>query len=135
MKTFTKFKEYIDKGYFPDSFELIKGNDSNKLLYSKKAAMSMQSSFIENVIHSDNEDPDLYGYFKLPLSPRGNRMSGFIEMIQFNSSLNEEKLTAAMKFVDFLYSPEAVSKYGNHINLSLFLKHPLCLTTHHTIYY
>ena len=38
-------------------------------------------------------------------------MSGFVEMIQFNANLNEKKLAAVMKFVDFIYSPESIQKY------------------------
>lgn len=115
IKVFAKFREYIDKGFFPDRFKTLRGYESKLLLYSKKAAMSFDGPGIETFIFNDNQDPNLYGYFKLPLSQKGNRMSGFVEMMQFNASLSEDKLVAAMKFIDYIYSPKSIAKYGNLI--------------------
>ncbi len=115
VKAFAKFKEYADKGYFLEGFITLNPDDARTLLYSEKAIMDLEGPWMESNLFSDQQNHDLYGYFKLPLSPEGNRMSGFIEMIQFNKKLDKKKLEAAMKFVDFFYSPEAVARYGTLI--------------------
>lgn len=42
-------------------------------------------------------------------------MSVYIEMIQFYAALSDEKFAAAMKFANYIYSPESIAKYGNLI--------------------
>jgi raffinose/stachyose/melibiose transport system substrate-binding protein len=112
IRAYTKFKEYIDKGYFPKGFVTLGGSDAKSLIYSKDAVMAPEGPWMESNIYNDKQDPNLYGYFKFPLSQKGNRMSGFVEMFQFNKKLSKEKLDAAMKFADFVYSPESIQKYG-----------------------
>jgi raffinose/stachyose/melibiose transport system substrate-binding protein len=115
VKAFSKFKEFADKGYFPEGFITLNPDDARTLLYSEKAVMSPEGPWMESNIFTDQQNHDLYGYFKVPLGSSGNRMSGFVEMIQFNAKLDKKKLAAAMKFVDYLYSPEAIAKYGTLI--------------------
>jgi len=119
VKAFEKFKEYTDKGYFPDGFVTLDPNEVKLLMYSGKAAMQIEGPWANNNFYADKQDASLYGYFKIPLSDKGNRMSAFIEMIQFNSKLSKEELEAAVRFVDFIYSPQMVEKYGPMIKQPL----------------
>jgi raffinose/stachyose/melibiose transport system substrate-binding protein len=115
IKAFAKFKEHMDKGYFPKGFITLGGSDAKSLLYSGDGVMDIEGPWAESNLFNDKQDPSKYGYFKLPLSSKGNRMSGFVEMIQFKSGLSNKKLEAAMEFVDYIYSPESIEKYGKLI--------------------
>lgn len=115
VKAFAKFKEQVDKGYFPEGFVSLDAGDARGLLYQEKCVMDIEGPWMENNIFTDGQDLSLFGYFKLPLSAKGNRMSGFAEMIQFNANLSDAELAAAMKFVDFHWSPEAVAQWGSMI--------------------
>jgi raffinose/stachyose/melibiose transport system substrate-binding protein len=112
VKSFTKLKEWIDKGYFPEGYLTADPNDTKLLLYQDKAAMGIEGPWFEsNSLIADGQDVSKYGFFKMPLIEDANRMSGFIEMIQFNADLSDEKLDQCMNFVEFMYSPETVEKY------------------------
>jgi raffinose/stachyose/melibiose transport system substrate-binding protein len=112
VQAFTKFKEWIDEGYFPEGFLTADPNETKLLLYADQAAMDIQGPWYESNIIADGQDLDKYGFFKMPLRNGADRMSAFIEMIQFNADIDDEKLEAAMKYLDFIFSPEIVAKYG-----------------------
>lgn len=112
VKAFEKYKEWIDKGYFPEGFLSADPNDTKLLVYAGTAAMDIQGPWYEANIDADGQDINNYGFFTLPLKEGGNRMSAFIEMIQFNANIDKAKLDAANKYLDYMYSPEVVGKYN-----------------------
>jgi raffinose/stachyose/melibiose transport system substrate-binding protein len=112
IKAFKKYKEVIDKGYLPEGFITLGGGDAKSLLYSGDGVMDIEGPWMESNIFNDKQDPNLFGYFKLPLGTKGNRMSGFVEMIQLNANLSDAELEAAVKFVEYVYSPASITKYG-----------------------
>ena len=112
VKAFTKLKEFSDLGYFPEGYVTQDPEAAKMLLYAGMTAMQIEGQYMESNFVADEQDRDLYGYFKLPLSEEGNRMSAFVEMWQFNKNLTDEELEAALKFADFYFSPESVAKYG-----------------------
>ncbi|MDC7235619.1 MAG: extracellular solute-binding protein [Spirochaetales bacterium] len=112
IKAFAKFKEYVDLGYLPEGFVTLGGSDAKSLLYAGDGVIDIEGPWMESNIYNDEQDPDLYGYFKLPLSPKGNRMSGFVEMLQLNANLSDRELEAAITFIEWFYSPESINTYG-----------------------
>ncbi len=119
VKAFEKFREYIDKGYFPDGFVTLEPVEAKLIWYAGISAMQIEGPWINTTFAADKQDASLYGYFKIPLSDKGNRMSAFIKMVQFNSKLSKEELEAAVSFVDFICSPQMVEKYGPAIEQPL----------------
>lgn len=118
VKAFEKFKEYSDKGYFPDGFVTQQANDARMLMYAGKAAMTIDGPSLIQQMAQDKQDVSLYGYFKIPTNDKGARMSSFIDMIQFSSKLSNEELDAAIKFAEFYISDEVSDKLGG------LVKHP-----------
>lgn len=115
VKAFAKFKEYIDKGYLPEGFITLGGSDAKSLMFSGDGIMSPEGPWMESNIFANEQDPEKFGYFHIPLSDKGNRMSGFVEMLQVKAGISDAKFEAVMRFADWLYSPESINTYGSLI--------------------
>jgi len=115
VQAFTKYKEWVDNGFFPEGFITANPGETNLLVFAGEAAMDIQGPWYETMIlTTEGQDINNYGFFPMPLSAETNRMSAFIEMIQFNAEITESKLDAGMKFVDFMFSPETVFQNNFH---------------------
>lgn len=118
VKALEKYKEFVDKGYFPQGFLTFDPNDTKLLMYSKKAAMDIQGPWQDGAIISDGQDISQYGTFAFP-SGGSDRLSAFAEMTQFNVNNTEAELDACVKFMDYYYSAENVEKYSIYYTLPL----------------
>jgi raffinose/stachyose/melibiose transport system substrate-binding protein len=118
VKALTKYKEFCDKGYFPQGFITANPNDTNIAVYAGRAAMDIQGQWYDSGIIQNEQDMSLYGTFAFP-SGETNRLSAFAEMIQLNANLSPEKLEACIKFLDFYYSKQALARFGEYYNQPL----------------
>lgn len=117
VKALTKYKEFVDKGYFPQGFLTQDPNDTNIAVYAGRAAMDLQGQWYDGMILQNNQDMNLYATFPFPSD--GKRLSAFAEMMQFNANLNPEKLDACVKFTDYYYGKEALARFGEYYNQPL----------------
>jgi len=112
VRGFAKYKEFIDKGYFLDGFISLDPTDMWNILFSKKAIITIEGPWAPTSMTLYEQKVDDYGYFKLPLSEKGNRISSFVEMAQFNANLSDEELDAAVKFLDYCFDEDVIkNKY------------------------
>ncbi len=118
VQAFAKYKEWVDAGYFPDGFLTADPNDTILDMGMGASAMDLQGQWYDGTMIQNDVDPSAYGVFAFP-SGGDNRMSAFAEMTQFNANLDEEKLDACIRFMDYYYSDENVEKYGEYYNLPL----------------
>lgn len=118
VQALTKYKEFCDKGYFPEGFVTADPNDTALAVFSGEAAMDIQGQWYDGKIVQEEQDMNLYGVFSLPTEGT-NRMSAFAEMTQFNKNLTPEQLAAGMKFMDYYYNEENSQKYAEYYNLPL----------------
>ncbi len=118
VQALTKYKEFCDKGYFPDGFVTADPNDTKMVLYSGSAAMDIQGQWYDGMILQDEQDMNLYGTFAFP-SGGTNRLSAFAEMTQFNAKNTNDQLDACMKFMDYYYNDENAEQYEEFYNLPL----------------
>ena len=114
----TKYKEWVDAGYFPDGFLTADPNDTIMPFGSGECAMDIQGQWYDGTLIQNDLDMDNYGVFAFP-SGETNRMSAFAEMTQFNANLSDEELDACVKFMDYYLSDENVEKYGEYYNVPL----------------
>lgn len=117
IRALTKYKEFVDKGYFPQGFLTQDPNDTNIAVFAGRAAMDLQGQWYDGVIIQNDQDMNLYGTFPFPTESK--RLSAFAEMMQFNANLSAEKLEACVKFTDYYYGPQAVSRFGQYYNMPL----------------
>jgi raffinose/stachyose/melibiose transport system substrate-binding protein len=118
VQALTKYKEFCDRGYFPQGFITASPNDTQIAVYAGQAAMDIQGQWYDSGIVENQQDMSLYGTFAFP-SGGTNRLSAFAEMIQFNANLSPEKLDACVKFMDFYYSKESVARFSEYFSLPL----------------
>ena len=118
VQALTKYKEWVDEGYFPDGFLTADPNDTIMPFGSGECAMDIEGQWYDGTIIQNGLSVSDYGVFAFP-SEGTNRMSAFAEMTQFNANLSEEELDACVKFMDYYYSEENVANYGEYYNLPL----------------
>lgn len=118
VKALTKYKEWVDAGYFPDGFLTADPNDTIMSFGMGECAMDLQGQWYDGQLLQNELDLNNYGAFAFP-SVETNRMSAFAEMTQFNKNLTDEELEACVKYMDFYYSKENVDQYGQYYNLPL----------------
>ncbi len=118
IKALTKYKEFCDKGYFPEGFVTADPNDTLMNMASGVTAMDIQGQWYDGTIEQNDVDINLFSTFAFP-SGGTNRLSSFAEMTQFNKNLTDEKLDACIKFMDYYYSEENAKKYAEYYNLPL----------------
>jgi len=117
VKALTKYKEWVDKGWFPQGFVTQDPNDSHVAVFGGRAAMDLQGQWYDGTILQNDQDMNLFATFPFPSG--SNRFSAFAEMMQFNANMNQAKLDACMKFLNFYYSKESVARFGKYYNLPL----------------
>lgn len=118
VQALTKYKEWVDEGYFPDGFITSDPNDTIMPFGSGECAMDIQGQWYDGMLIQNDLDVSNYGVFAFP-SGEKNRMSAFAQMVQFNSNLSEEEVEACVKFMDYYNSEENVEKYGEYYALPL----------------
>lgn len=118
VKALTKYKEFCDKGYFPQGFVTANPNDTHIPVFSGQAAMDIQGQWYDGSIIREGQNMGNYGTFAFP-SGGSNRVSAFVEMTQLNANLSPEKLEACIKFLDFYFSKESIARFGQYFNLPL----------------
>lgn len=114
----TKYQEFCDKGYFPAGFVTADPSDTMLSMYSGECAMTMEGEWNDNTILAADQDLSQYGVFAFP-NDSANRLSAFVNMIQFNADLTDEELTAAMDFMEYYFNEENVAAYGAYYNTPL----------------
>lgn len=122
-QAFEKYKEFVDKGYFPDGFLTQDPNDTLIAVANGQCAMDVQGQWYDGNILQNELDINNYGVFAFP-SGESNRMSSFAEMTQFNANNSEEELDACVAFMDFYYSQENADQYAEYYNLPLPTANP-----------
>lgn len=118
VKALEKYKEFCDKGYFPEGFVTASPDDTRLGVVTGKCAMDVQGQWYDGQLLQDGADLGNYGTFAIP-TVETNRMSAFVEMTQFNANNSKEELDACMAFMDFYYSKENTDKYAEYYNLPL----------------
>ena len=118
IQALTKYKEFCDKGYFPDGFVTADPNDTRMAVFSGAAAMDVQGQWYDGQIIQDEQDIDNYDVFALPTGGT-NRFSSFAEMVQFSAANTDKEIEACVRFMDFYQSEEMVSQYAEFYNLPL----------------
>lgn len=118
VQALTKYKEFCNKGYFPNGFVTANPDDTKIELYMGTAAMDIQGQWYDGNIISDGQNMELYDVFAFP-STGTNRMSAFSEMTQLNANLTDAELDACIRFMDYFYTQENVDLYGEYYNLPL----------------
>ncbi|MDR1469831.1 MAG: extracellular solute-binding protein [Spirochaetaceae bacterium] len=118
IQALTKYKEFCDKGYFPTGFVTADPNNTHMEVFSGRAAMDIQGQWYDGNIIREKQDMSKFGTFAFP-SGGTNRLSAFAEMIQLNASLSPEKLDACIKFLDFYFSKNSITRFGEYFNLPL----------------
>ncbi|MDO4650056.1 MAG: ABC transporter substrate-binding protein [Eubacteriales bacterium] len=118
VKAFTKYKEWVDAGYFPDGFLTADPNDTIMNMGAGTSAMDLQGQWNDAGILENELDLSNFGTFPFPATEQ-NRMSAFSEMTQFNANLSEEELEACMKFMDIYFSDEFISEYPLNYSMPL----------------
>jgi raffinose/stachyose/melibiose transport system substrate-binding protein len=118
VRALTKYKEFCDKGYFPQGFITASPNDTQIAVFAGQAAMDIQGQWYDGLIVQNGQDMSLYGTFPFP-SGGTNRLSAFAEMIQLNANLSAEKVDACVKFLDYYYSKSITDRYAEYFNLPL----------------
>ncbi len=121
IQMYTKLKEWNDKGYFPQGFLTLDPNGDKLLLYADQAAMVMQVSSFDNNVNLDKQDGKKFGWFPFPTDMKPNRISAFVEMIQFSKKSPEAVQKAALKFAEFFYSNSEISKYPSDYKYPLVI--------------
>lgn len=117
-KAFEKYKEFVDKGYFPDGFLTQDPNDTLLALANGECAMDIQGQWNDGQILQNGLDIENYGVFAFP-SDNGDRMSSFAEMTQFNANNTDAELEACIAFTEFYNSQEHADEYSDYFNLPL----------------
>jgi raffinose/stachyose/melibiose transport system substrate-binding protein len=121
VKALAKYKEFVDKGYFPEGFVTIDPNDTQMAVFSGRAAMDIQGQWYDGIILQEEQDMNIYGTFAFP-SGGTNRMSAFAEMTQFNANNTPAEMEAGIKFMDYYYSEEVANRFAAYYNMPLPLK-------------
>lgn len=118
VQALAKYKEFCDKGYFPEGFATQDPNDTLLALATDQCAMDIQLPSYDAKLNKNDLDPADYGVFAFP-SGGTNRMSAFADMTQFSAKNTKEELEACIEFIDFYHSPEIVEKYTNGFSMPL----------------
>jgi len=118
IDSFATFQRYAESGFFPDGFISMHADDLVMTLYPGLAAMQIEGQWFDSAILSDDQDISLYGFFPFP-SGGTNRMSGFVEMYQFNDNLTDAELLAAIAFLDYYFAQHNVEAFPSMYNLPI----------------
>lgn len=117
IQAFTTFGEYAANGYMPEGFVSIDPGDLTILFYSGQAAMQIEGQWFDGEILTSDQDMDNFGAFPFPSGVDNNRVSGFVEMFQFNANLTPEEVEATVMFLDYYFSPHNVAEFPSDYSL------------------
>lgn len=118
VQALTKYKEWVDAGYFLDGFITLDPNDTLLTFGMGDTAMDLQGQWYDAQFLQNGLEPADYGVFAFP-SDQGDRMSAFAEQTQFNANLTPEELDAAVRFMDFYHGDEMTAQYSEYFNFPL----------------
>ncbi|QHC64262.1 extracellular solute-binding protein [Rathayibacter festucae] len=104
--TFTEFATWTSD-YVNDGFISINNDESSSLFFAGKAAMAIEGDWFNQQIRDAGMSEDSVGIFAFPTGT--DRIYGFNENNYI--SANSEHADEAAKFLDYLTSPEAQSKF------------------------
>lgn len=121
IKALEKYKEFVDKGYFPEGFITASPDETHMAVFTGKAAMDIQGQWYDGTIIQNGQDMNKFGTFAFP-SGGTNRLSAFVEMTQFKAGNTDDELDACVAFMDLLHSKKFTDTYGEYYNLPLPLK-------------
>lgn len=116
IQALTKYKEFVDKGYFPEGFVTANPDDTKFMVFSGQAAMDVQGQTYDTAILQAEQNMDLYATFPFP-SGGSNRMSSFCTMYQMNADLSDEKLQGCINFLDFLNQEKYATEYSAYFDM------------------
>jgi raffinose/stachyose/melibiose transport system substrate-binding protein len=105
-EAFTELKRWVDN-YIVEDFIGIDNDESTQLWYAGRAAMALEGDWMVQNIETSGEDLANYGIFAFPTGT--GRLYAFNEMNYV--AANSPDKEAAIKFLDYLSSPEVQSKY------------------------
>lgn len=106
IEALTLFQEMAKKGFFPPGVNSISYDDANMLYYSAQAAMVMTGSWLISNIEANTDFET--GFFFLPqIKPNVPVRSPAGVGSTYQVSSKTEYPDAALKFLDYLMSPDA----------------------------
>lgn len=111
VKAYEKYKEFVEKGYFLDGFIALDPANMWNPIFAGKTVLTIEGQWAPSSVLTAAQPLEKYGYFYLPLSKKGSRISSFVEMVQFSARLSKEELKAAVKFLDYCFSDKVIKKY------------------------
>ena len=103
---FVELKRWVDNYIIPD-FIGLDNDESTQLWYAGQAAMALEGDWMVQAMETAGQDLNNYGVFVFPTGT--GRLYAFNEMNYVGA--NSPNKEAAIKFLDYLSSPEVQSKY------------------------
>ena len=113
VKALEKFKEYCDKGYFPEGFITAEPNDSRMLLYSGTAAMTVGGASEVAAIKTEGFDINEFGTFNFPGTDGHSRVTTLPNMFQVNIANTPEEIETCIDYALFYTSSENEETIGD----------------------
>lgn len=117
ISAFRTFGEYAANGYMPEGFVSMEPGDLTILLFSGQAAMQIEGQWFDGVILSNDQNMDDWGVFPFPSGTGNNRISGFVEMFQFNGNLSQAEVEATVAFLDYYFAAHNVEAFPSDYSL------------------
>ena len=117
ISAFRTFGEYADNGYMPEGFVSMGPEDLTILFFSGQAAMQIEGQWFDGVILGNDQDMDDFGVFPFPSGEGNNRISGFVEMFQFNANLSQAEVEATVAFLDYYFAAHNVEAFPGDYSL------------------
>lgn len=105
-EAFTELKRWADN-YIVKDFIGIDNAESTQLLYAGQAAMALEGDWMPAAFEADGQDLSNYGLFPFPTGT--GRLYAFNQMNYVGA--NSQHKDEAIKFLDYLSSPEVQEKY------------------------
>lgn len=118
VQALTKYKEWVDLGYFPIGFVTANPDDTIMSFAAGECAMDIQGQWYDSQLLQNEVDLTNFGAFPFQ-SGEANRMSAFAEMTQFNANLTDEELDACITFMEYYHNDENIEKYSDYYSLPL----------------
>lgn len=112
IKALTKYKEWIDAGYFPDGFLAINQTDIPAMVGSGSCAMFIEGMGAISTLASNGYDLEDYGYFKFPQDD-GKRICTYAMMFMISKDVDEAKLQACMDIIELYQSDDVIAALGD----------------------
>lgn len=98
-------QDWVDKGYFTDSFSGIGYDDSNKLFKAGEGAMTITGSWQVGEFLTDTDQT--FGFFLLPANEKNTRMAIGGVGIPFSIRKTTEHADLAAEYLDWMVSERA----------------------------